>query len=135
MKNKSTFKRGTIGYKVEQLVKKFNYPAGMIELEIALEKVTGASMIRFVVGTETVGLTKTPGYEFARNEENKTLGRLNVVWYKPELAIAKKYTRDGNVVAIRFVAGTTEQQMRESIDTGMPDCEWAPYDESTDTFV
>ncbi len=140
MKNQK-FAKGTIGAAVQRLVKRYgHYPAGITILEMALEKAVGSTGTKHTIQTgqyssEQVYLTHTPGYEKAILEERKSYGRMGIVWYNEEAAVAKKYTPQGRVVAVRFALGTTEQEMRDSMEKSAGKADFRPYDESTNTFI
>jgi len=132
---KHKYKKGTVGYKVEQLVNKFgHYPMGHTIVQMALEQMSGLPNPLVTINGVTVG--KTPGYEAAVLEENKCWGRMDFIFYRPELNMAKKYTPQGKCLAIRFAPGMTREQMEASLKRDQPTSrDWLPYNESDNTFL
>ncbi len=135
MKTKNQSKPGTVGRSIEQLVKRFgSYPMGHYIVQRALETMSGVENAMVQVSGKCVH--QTPGYKAAQLAENQSLGRMGIIFYKPELGVAKKYTPQGTVVAVRFAPGMSEQAMRESLERDAPTArDWRPYNEADNTFT
>ena len=71
-------KRGTIGFMINQLVKRFgSYPTGIYILEQALLHATGMEGVYFRKDRDTqVLMHDTPGYKAAQASEEACLARL-----------------------------------------------------------
>ena len=75
---RSAAKRGTIGYMINKLAKRFgSYPTGIYILEQALLHATGMEGVYFRKGRETqVLMHDTPGYKAAEAAEATCIARL-----------------------------------------------------------
>lgn len=77
--NESKPKRGTIGFAVRGLVKRYgHYPAGLIILEMAVREAVGASDASFRVQdcSDLLPLTQTPGWIKAKAAEDACFDRM-----------------------------------------------------------
>jgi len=136
--NETKFAKGTIGAAVAKLVKRYaHYPAGLTILEMALEQAANVSQIEYRAHDGSkVYLTKTEGYKSASLEEAKCFGRLGCIFFDEQLSIAKKYTPEGTVVAIRFAKGMTRDQMEADLKRNPPTpVAWTAYNEATNEFT